>query len=110
MVTSQHNLEVSRILRDLGQIPDLVRAWRNETGMAISIDLKRKISYGLKGSADILGLLHNGRFLAIEVKTGKAVQSKQQKNFQSMVEKFGGIYLIAREETDIKKRVETMLS
>ena len=104
---SPHNFEVNRILRDLGQIPDLVRAWRNETGVALSIDGKRKIRFGLKGSSDILGILKGGRLLAIEVKTGRAVQSKQQKNFEKMINFMGGLYIIARENTDIKKIVVT---
>lgn len=71
--------------------------WKNATGVAKSFgDEDRVIRFGLKGSADILGILQGGKLLAIEVKTGKAVQTKEQKNFQKMVTFFGGEYVLAR--------------
>lgn len=59
------------------------------------------ISYGLKGSADIIGLLNTGRFLAVEVKTGMARQTKEQKAFQQMIDKLGGLYIVARSTLDV---------
>ena len=61
-------------------------------------DLKseRIIRFGLKGSSDIIGI-YKGRFLAVEIKTGNAVQSDQQKKFQKMVCKLGGIYVVIRD-------------
>ncbi len=96
--TKEHQELVDKILLALQPYG---RVWRNATGAARSLDGKRVISFGLKGSADILGLLWGGRFIAIEVKTGKAVQNKYQKNFQAMVEKYGGIYIVARSVEDV---------
>jgi hypothetical protein len=56
------------------------------------------ISYGLKGSADISGIFTHpqghGLRLEIEVKTGKAIQSKEQLRFEEMILSRGGIYLL----------------
>jgi hypothetical protein len=67
---------------------------RTATGRTI-IDRARPISFGLPGSADIIGTLHpNGRALAAEAKTGTGRQRANQKNFQIAWEKRGGIYVV----------------
>ena len=73
------------------------------------MDGARVISFGLPGSPDLIGILINGRFLAIEVKTGNARQSNVQKNFQKMIEKFGGTYILARSVRDAVLGVEFAL-
>ena len=76
--------------------------WSNPTGAARLISNPDQIiKYGLPGSPDIIGILKNGKFLGIEVKTGHATQTKKQKNFQKMIETMGGVYLIARPNKDI---------
>ena len=88
------------ILREFGARPDM-RIWRNNTGTGYSLDGGRIITFGLKGSADILGILTGGRFLGIEVKTSKGRQSKEQVSFQRMIEGFGGLYILARSTQDV---------
>lgn len=82
--------------------------WKNDTGTAKSMDGKRTIRFGLKGSPDILGC-YGGRFFGIEVKTATGSQEDSQKKFQKVFERSGGIYIIARspEEAvrEIRKRV-----
>ena len=68
------------------------RVWRNESGMAKNYRTGTPFKYGLVGSADILGILKNGKFLAIEIKTGEATQSKEQKSFAAMIQKFNGLF------------------
>ncbi len=92
----EHQKLVHEILLKIGTT---VRVWKNATGVARFG--KRTVAFGLKGSADIIGLLPGGRFLAIEVKTGNAKQNKDQKNFQIMIEKMGGLYILARSTTDV---------
>lgn len=58
---------------------------------------QRVIRFGLVGSADLLGILRGGRFLAVEVKTAKGRQSEAQRNFQRMIESMGGVYVLARD-------------
>lgn len=80
--------------------------WANNTG-AIKLEdcgycntTARFITFGLKGSSDIIGV-YKGLFLAIEIKTGNATQSKQQKVFEKMICNMGGIYVLIR-DTNVK--------
>jgi hypothetical protein len=68
---------------------------RTATGRTI-LDRARPISFGLPGSADILGILANGTPLAAEAKTGTGRQQKNQRNFQAAWEKRGGLYVVFR--------------
>ncbi len=64
--------------------------------MALNIRTEEPFQFGLVGSADILGVLYGGKFLCLECKTGNAVQSEQQKNFEKMVKTFGAYYFLVR--------------
>ncbi len=66
----------------------------------------RFISFGLKGAADISGIIVGGVRLEIEIKSGEAKQSVEQKNFQKMIEKFGGIYILARSKDDAVNQLQ----
>jgi hypothetical protein len=79
------------------------RIWRNSTGA--TINQGRVIRFGLVGSADILGVLKGGRFLAIEVKTPQGQQSQQQKRFEAMVTSMGGLYVLARCVEDVERAI-----
>jgi len=72
----------------------IARVWHNGTGVAYRDN--RKIDYGLVGSADITGILRWGQRLEIEIKTGNATQTPEQKSFEAMIKKMGGIYFVAR--------------
>jgi len=50
---------------------------------------------GTNGSADISATI-KGRSIKLEIKYGKDRQSEAQKQYQAMIEKAGGIYLIVR--------------
>ena len=121
---AEHDKVVNEIILTLGST-DMCRVWRNETGKGIKMSyymackknemswesLDRGIfSYGLKGSADILGILNDGRFLAIEVKTGNAKQSKIQKNFGAMIQKFGGVYMVCKNKKEALHNVKQLIS
>ncbi|WP_265499592.1 VRR-NUC domain-containing protein [Paracoccus beibuensis] len=83
--------------------------WTNDTGVAKSMDGKRTISFGLKGSPDILGCL-GGRFIGIEVKTESGKQREAQAKFQKAFERAGGVYIIARSVEDALSAVRTIAS
>ena len=70
--------------------------WRNNTGR------RGKVNYGYIGSADIIGLLPDGRLLAIETKC-KTKQSKSQIEFQQNIEANNGLYILARSVEDVKR-------
>lgn len=63
-----------------------------------------RIVYGKVGQADITGILL-GKRLEIEIKTGKSKQSKDQVNFQKMIEKNGGIYLLITDQKEIEGQI-----
>jgi len=63
------------------------------------------IHYGLKGSADISGIMRDGRRLEVEVKTGKAVQQDNQKRFEKMIKQMNGVYFVARSVADAIKHI-----
>ena len=84
---------------------NLCRVWEQPTGAAYRDN--QLIRYGVVGSADISGILKNGKRLEIEVKTGKAVQSDRQINFMRMINNMGGHYYVAR---SVKGAVEYVLN
>lgn len=93
-----HQILVKKILLRLSEAGHF--AWANNTG-AVKTE-NRYIRFGLKGSPDILCLTEKGEFVAIEVKTGNAVQNRSQKNFEKAVQKRGGLYIVARSLEDIE--------
>jgi hypothetical protein len=80
-----------------------VFAWRNNTG-ACKLD-GRWIRYGHPGSGDILGILPSGLFLSVECKAPAGRQSKQQKLFQKMIERNGGVYILARSAGELERHL-----
>lgn len=72
-------------------------------GVVVLVDA-RPVSFGLKGSADIIGATA-GRPLAIEVKDENGRQEEDQKRFQAAWEKVGGLYLLVRDPDDAAARV-----
>lgn len=67
-------------------------------GMVILHDA-RPITFGLPGSADILGV-SDGRAIGIETKTRTGKQRETQEKFQRAFEKAGGLYGLARSEDE----------
>lgn len=51
------------------------------------------------------GLIH----VEIEVKTGSARQSKDQKNWEKFINSMGGHYFVARELDDIEMKMESLI-
>lgn len=76
--------------------------WRQNTGTVEVED--RYVSFGARGTSDILGIYPGGRFLAIEVKrpkTGKL--SAEQITFLQKVRKNGGIAMVADSVKDVER-------
>jgi hypothetical protein len=99
---------LQRVLLALGSRPDC-RLWRNNTGKLPDPRFGRWVSFGLKGSADILGILRGGRFLAIETKTATGLRP-EQRAFRDMVTAMGGLYVVARSVDDAVGAVEAALA
>ena len=87
--------------------------WRQNTG-ATKITGKHRerfIRFGQPGISDILGILCDGRFLAIEVKTPKRRKyvSKPQKQFLDTINGAGGVGFVACSIEDVEKNLQGYL-
>jgi hypothetical protein len=71
-------------------------AWNNPTG-TVRIAPDRWLHFGKKGSADIIGCLPGGKFLAVEVKAPGGRLSPEQREFLETVRQQGGLALVARD-------------
>ena len=88
----------NEILRAFGTRSDM-RLWRANTG-AVRIG-GRFVRFGVKGQADLTGVLPGGVRLEIEVKSATGRPSEAQRNFRAMIERFGGVYVLARSVGDV---------
>lgn len=72
-------------------------AWvqRMNTG-AVSMGNSRFMRFGFKGCSDIIGQLHDGRFLAIECKAEKGRLTPEQRHFIDRVNRHGGLAGVVR--------------
>ena len=77
-----------------------LRFWRQNTGVATFGN--RRVRFGLVGQADISGILPDGRRLEIEVKSEKGKQTREQAWFQAVINKHGGLYILARSVEEVK--------
>lgn len=81
-----------------------LRLWKQNTG-AMKIG-ERYIAFGLKGSADLSGILCDGIRLEVEVKSGNARQNEAQENFEKMIRTFGGIYMVVRSSDEFFSKLQ----
>ena len=87
------------ILREFGTRRGL-RIWRANTGVARIGN--RVIRFGVPGQADLTGILPDGRRLEVEAKSPDGRQTEEQRNFQRMIERFGGVFVLARSVEDVR--------
>jgi len=88
----------NEILRAFGTRPWL-RIWRANAGVA-RFD-GRTVRFGVPGQADLTGILPGGRRLEIEVKSDSGRQTKNQKNYENIINGRGGLYILARSVDDV---------
>lgn len=95
--SAAHHVLVRSILARLGARTDL-RVFDNPRGF----DERSKAFYGLcPGASDLLAIAKpRGRWLALEVKTGRAVATREQQAFLDMINNFGGVGRVARSVDD----------
>jgi hypothetical protein len=98
----------------LRQCLDLLRirrvfAWRNHSvGIFDPVRKVFRAHPGLRGVADILGVLPNGRFLAIECKGARGRVSAEQQAFLANVVKAGGVALVIRDVRDLEQALDAL--
>jgi hypothetical protein len=85
--------------------------WRNNTGSVVipgsETSRRRFVQFSEAGAADILGV-HTGYFFALETKTEKGKQSKEQVAWMDVIREHGGIYLLLRPSTYIDQIDEAL--
>lgn len=82
--------------------------FRNNTG-ALKAG-RRFIRFGFPGSSDILGILPDGRFLAIECKREKGGRlSEAQKDFISRINANGGVAMCVHSLDELQKNMRKIL-
>ena len=96
------------IMQLLHKHPKVSRAWRQNSG-TFTQQYGEKTHYiranTAKGMSDIMGILKDGRTLAIEVKSAKGVVMAHQHEFLNSIAKAGGIAFVARSVDDVIQRL-----
>ena len=90
------------ILRAFATRPD-IRLWRANVGVAFKGS--RVVRFGVVGQADLTGILPGGIRLEIECKSPTGQQRPEQADYQRMIERFGGVYVLARSVGDVQKAI-----
>ena len=73
-------------------------------------ETQKKINTGLmKGAADLIILLPNGRVLLPETKTPTGYQSPAQKSFQLQAEALGHVYFVYKSLQEFKDKITPYL-
>ena len=83
-------------------------AWRNNTG-ATKIGT-RFIRFGTVGASDILGVLPDGRFLAVECKRPGNVVTAAQHAFQDSIQEANGVALVCFSVGELESALKRILA
>ena len=106
MEGQKENIVLSQCLKYLEVLQ--IYHWRNNTG-ALKIG-RRFIRFGFPGSSDILGILPDGRFLAIECKREKGGRlSEAQKDFISRINDNGGVAMCVHSLEELQENMRKIL-
>lgn len=107
----QHQNRLTEIKLHLQKRFPHIRIFDRHVGMFQTIN-GDPIRINKPGMADLyclipsdFGLIH----VELEVKTGSARQSKDQKNWQRFIESMGGHYFVARECDEIEKKLGSLI-
>jgi hypothetical protein len=102
--TAGHTELVHAIRLRLGREPDLALFLNSRVSV---MNGQRRAAPGLgKGSSDLVGIGPQGRFFALEVKTGKGVPTEEQRMFRDMVRAKGGFAAVVRSEEEAVAALE----
>lgn len=104
----KHQTFLKNVLLAISKINPSIRIWQQPVGLAWTIDKKRMMKFGLPGQADLSGIMPNGIRLEIEIKVGRDIQSEKQINFQRMIEKNKGIYLVIKDDKPIQEQLKCL--
>jgi hypothetical protein len=98
----------------LRQVLDLLHlrgifAWRNHTtGIWDPTRRRFRANAGLRGVADVLGVLPGGRFLAVECKGPRGRLTEEQVAFLDNVVKAGGVALVVKDVKELERELDAL--
>jgi len=97
------------IMQLLHRHPKVARVWRQNSGTFVK-QYGDKTHYiranTAKGMSDIMGILKDGRTLAIECKSAKGTVKAHQHEFLNSISEAGGIAFVARSVDDVITKLE----
>ena len=92
--TRHHNALLNRVLVRMCELGCLV--WHAKVGKFRMLRSEHVVSVGIKGMADIVGWLPDGRGICVEIKTGSGRQSPAQRVWQLACVRCGVVYIVVR--------------
>lgn len=96
----------TEILLTFGSL-SCIRIWRSAVGVGTPQHSSRPIQFGLAGQCDISGIISpSGRRLEIEVKAENGRLAERQKLFGAMIERMGGVWIVAKSVQDVYRELE----
>lgn len=107
------------VLIRLGSRPDC-RLWRANVGQGwVQVGPRaaprfRPQTFGVKGQPDLMGVIMLGApplafWLGVEVKTADGRQLPSQRDYQAMITRLGGVYLLVRSADDAERQLDASL-
>jgi hypothetical protein len=94
---------LAEVLKVLRNHPAVAWCERQNTGAARVGG--RFIRFGWRGCSDVLGMMRDGRLLAVECKAKGGRLRPEQKDFLSLVRRFGGVAFMARNANDVLSEI-----
>lgn len=89
-------VEVIKVLRNHPTV-----AWCERQNSGAAKVGGRFIRFGWRGCSDVLGMMKDGRLLAVECKAKGGRLRPEQAAFLSLVRRFGGVAFVARDCRDV---------
>ena len=102
--STAHTSLVRSIRLAAGALPDVV-LWPVLPG-GVADASGRPIRCGPVGMSDLIGIVQGGRWIAIEVKTGRGTLTPDQERWQALIRKMGGVAVVARSVDDAMRAIE----
>ena len=96
-----HNALIHNTMVEVQLFYPQCRLFRSEPTLARQFHSHQVMKFGVKGMPDLYGFIPVAGvavFTGIEIKTGKAVLTQEQKDMQGIIQSLGGIYVVGREE------------
>jgi hypothetical protein len=92
--------EVLRVLRHHPAV-----AWVERQNSGVARMGGRFVRFGWPGCSDLIGMMQDGRLLAVECKAPAGQVRAEQAEFLALVRRFGGVAFVARDCRDVLREL-----